>query len=79
MNSRIVAALFAAAALPVAAQVSPPRSDAQPPVAASTHAQKAAAKAPATARDRARLAKAQNKQGKRVQKPKQDPKKPPAT
>ena len=65
MNARTIAALFAAVALPVAAQGATPRVD-PPPAPARVQAKNEPAK-PATAKERAKLAKkkhAQQKQAK---------------
>ena len=78
MNSRILAALLAAAALPVAAQVSAPAAE---PAPAAPQAKSAKARPEGvTPRDRARLAKAQAQQAKRTPRAKRDPsRKPSAT
>jgi hypothetical protein len=79
MNHRILAALVAAAALPVAAQVSNVRNEpAQPP--AGVKATVAKPESAATPRDRAKAAKARGKQAKRAPREKREPpKKPSAT
>lgn len=73
MNTRILAALLAAAALPVAAQVSTARTEPSPaPVQAKSAKAKPDGATP-TPRDRARLAKAQNKQARRPAREKRAP------
>ncbi len=78
MNPKLLAALLAAAVLPVAAQTATARVDPRP-ATMDTRNQPAKADAAVTPKERARLAKSQNKQRKKVAKQKQDtPKRPPA-
>ena len=64
MSPKIVAALFAAVALPVAAQTATPRVDA--PAAPTARVEKAKATGPATPKERAKVAKAQEKKKKKA-------------
>ena len=99
MNSKVIAAVFAAVALPVAAQTATPRVDQRQAnqdariqqgvqsaaltgkearrlergqAAVQVKEDKAKADGKVTARERVRLAKAQNRQGKRIAKQKHD-------
>jgi hypothetical protein len=73
MTPRILAAIFAAAALPVAAQTSTLRTEARPAALAQQKQEEAAkAATPASLRDRAKLAKTQNKQGRKTPREKVD-------
>jgi len=82
MSTRLAAAVFALVALPVAAQTSPPRAEGrspQAPLATPATAAKAKAGTAATPKQRARLAKAQNKQARKKAVDPQASKKAPAT
>ena len=74
MNSKIVAALLALVALPVAAQTTPARVG-EGPVQAQAGQAKAKADGVVTQKERAKLAKAQNKESKKIHKQKHDPQK----
>ena len=65
MTPRTLAAIFAVAALPVAAQTSPLRAEARPAAPSQVQKQEEGTKAATSAspRERAKLAKAQNRQG----------------
>jgi hypothetical protein len=82
MNPRILAAIVAAAALPVMAQAATPGID-PPTVQQDARSPQDAQSGAASARERAKLAKAQNKktqQSRRIARQKQDrPKKAPAS
>jgi hypothetical protein len=71
MNTRILAAIFAAAALPAVAQTATPRV-VQRQANQEARIQEAKADGVGSARERARLAKAQNHQGCRIAKEKHD-------
>ena len=76
MHARLIAAIFAIAALPVAAQVTTPAASEPRPA----KVERALAQAPATPKQRAKAAKSQNKQAKKTAKAKADKqKKAPAT
>ncbi|HUP28896.1 MAG TPA: hypothetical protein VM122_01895 [Usitatibacter sp.] len=74
MTPRTLAAILAAAALPVAAQTPPLRNEARPAAPAQVQKQADPAKpaAPMSARERARLAKAQGKQTRKPAREKTD-------
>ena len=61
MIAKLIAALAVAVALPAVAQGVLPRAEPRPPVAATSSQPAKSAGAPTTARERARLAKAKNK------------------
>ena len=74
MTPRTLAAIFAAAALPVAAQTSPLRAEARPTAPSQVQKQEEGVKAAtkSTPRERAKLAKAQNRQGAKTPREKVD-------
>lgn len=70
MRFRIIAALLAAAALPVVAQTAPARVDARP--VAPVRADKPKVESPASIRERAKAAKAQKKKDRLLARQKHD-------
>jgi len=71
MNAKRILALFAAVALPVSAQTATPRVD-QRQANQEARIQKGVPSGALTARERARLAKAQDKQSRKIAKEKHD-------
>ena len=77
MSPKLIAVLVAAVVLPVAAQSAAPRAEPRP--TSQVQEDKAKADGKVTPKERARLAKSQNKQARKIAKQKHDAqKKPPA-